>query len=186
MSITHRFTGLTQATASLFERRRVQGWEWVRQRLTPTVTKIIQQHLIEARWLTIQDNDETIMGVKDSSSTIYEVDLQRELCSCGLWQKSGVPCPHVCKCILSKAENIDHFVHRMRTVSQYRDTYGPGMNMLPKQLPWMSHAPGVLLHPPPVDTKPVQYMLYPLPPTTQVNFPHFFHLYFLQYALIIY
>lgn len=186
MSITHRFTGLTQATASLFERRRVQGWEWVRQRLTPTVTKIIQQYLIEARWLTIQDIDETIMGVKDSSSTIYEVDLQRELCSCGLWQKSGVPCPHACKCILSKAENIDHFVHRMRTVSQYRDTYGPGMNTLPKELPWMSHAPGILLHPPPVDTKTVQHMLYPLPPTIQVNFPRFYHLHFLQYALIIY
>ncbi|KAL9426425.1 hypothetical protein AB3S75_033246 [Citrus x aurantiifolia] len=30
LSITHMFTGLTNATAYLFERRRIQGWEWIR------------------------------------------------------------------------------------------------------------------------------------------------------------
>ncbi|ESR56423.1 hypothetical protein CICLE_v10024411mg, partial [Citrus x clementina] len=74
----------------------IQGWECIRQRITPTVTKIIQHHLIEARYLAVQNDNGRITSVTDSVSTVYEVDMQRKLCSCGFWQKSGVPCPHAC------------------------------------------------------------------------------------------
>ncbi|KDO36901.1 hypothetical protein CISIN_1g047281mg [Citrus sinensis] len=105
----------------------------------------------------------------DSVSTVYEVDKQRKLCSCGFWQKSGVPCPHACKCILQKAENIDDFVHKMRTISQYRDTYGPGMNTLPKEFPWMSHVSAVLLLPPRANATIVEDTPYRIPHTKQIS-----------------
>ena len=168
LSITHKFTGLTNATAYLFEHRRIQGWEWIYQRITPTVTNIIQHHLIEARYLDVQNNNDTISGVTDAASTVYEVDMQRKLCSCGFWQKSGVPCAHACKCILQKAEKIDDFVDKMRTISQYRDTYGPGMNSLPNDFPWKSHVSTVLLLPPRAHATIVEDPPYPIPHTKQV------------------
>ncbi|ESR40887.1 hypothetical protein CICLE_v10026846mg [Citrus x clementina] len=91
--------------------------------------------------------------------------MQRKLCSCGFWQKSGVPCPHACKCILQKAENIDDFVHKMQTISQYRDTYGLGMNALPKEFTWMSHVSVVLLLPPRANATIVEDTPYRIPHT---------------------
>ena len=173
LSITHRFTGLTNATAYLFEHRRIQGWEWLRQRITPTVTKIIQHHLIESRNLAVQNDNGRITCVTDSVSTLYEVDMQRKLCSCGFWQKSGVPCPHTCKCIVQQEENIDDFVHNMRTISQYRDTYGPGMNTLPKEFPWMSQVSTVLLLPPCAHATILEDTPDRIPHTKQVKFPCF-------------
>lgn len=77
--------------------------------------KIIEQHFIGGWWPTVQDDNGIIMGVEDSVPTINEVDIQRKLCNCGLWQTSGVPCPHACKCIPSEGENIDDVVDKMRT-----------------------------------------------------------------------
>ncbi|KAL9462061.1 hypothetical protein AB3S75_000122 [Citrus x aurantiifolia] len=78
----------------------------------------------------------------------FVVNKQLLVCSCGLWQIYGIPCPHACQCISHWAETYDDYVHEFMTVESYRSTYGPGMKELPEILKWEPQIADVIQPPP--------------------------------------
>ena len=71
------------------------------------------------------------------------------------------------------ANVIDMYLCYALVMYLYRDTYGPRMNTLPKDFPWMSHISTVLLIPPRAQATIVEDTPYRIPHTKHVKFPCF-------------
>ncbi|KAL8520908.1 hypothetical protein ACS0TY_011456 [Phlomoides rotata] len=53
----------------------------------------------------------------------YTINLEQGVCSCRLWQLTGLPCKHgVCAILKQKLDPID-FVHEFYTIETYKKAY---------------------------------------------------------------
>lgn len=87
--------------------------------------------LILSRW-TVDVTLHNPVAVVSRHGLVHQVNRELLTCSCRLWQLSGIPCPHACRCIGAWGDNVDAHVHKLLSVHEYRSAYGPGMNMLPE------------------------------------------------------
>ncbi|KAL9451846.1 hypothetical protein AB3S75_013426 [Citrus x aurantiifolia] len=78
----------------------------------------------------------------------FVVNKELSVCSCGLWQLSGIPCSHACQCIIRWAGGYHDFVHVSMTIDVYRSTYGPGMKELPEICKWTPQLIDIVQPPP--------------------------------------
>ncbi|RYR05427.1 hypothetical protein Ahy_B06g085289 isoform A [Arachis hypogaea] len=64
------------------------------------------------------------------------VDLGKAICTCGLWQLSGMPCVHACAAMARAGRQPEDFCHRWLTMDAYNDTYAFHINPIPGQKLW--------------------------------------------------
>ncbi|XP_072086879.1 uncharacterized protein [Arachis hypogaea] len=75
------------------------------------------------------------------------VDLGKAICTCGLWQLSGItlivitlpirmPCVHACATMARAGRQPEDFCHRWLTMDAYNDTYAFHINPIPGQKLW--------------------------------------------------
>ena len=122
--------------AELFQTRYLAGWEWVYDPITPAVRQQIIHNLFESEGWTADVTLHSPVAVVSRHGLVYQVNRELLTCSCRLWQLSGIPYPHACRCIDVWGDNVDAYVHKLLSVDEYRSAYGPGMNMLPEITQW--------------------------------------------------
>ncbi|KAH9744124.1 SWIM-type domain-containing protein [Citrus sinensis] len=136
MNVANRFTAITKETAKIFQKRYLAGWDWVHDSITPTTRQQITQNVIEGDGWNIHSGADPKILTVTMNGLSFVVNKELAICSCGLWQLSGIPCPHACRCIIHWAASYADFVHDFMTVEVYRSTYGPGMKELPEICKW--------------------------------------------------
>lgn len=136
LSIADRFAAISSFIADTYERRRLSGWNWLRNKITPSVQQQIRNRVIQGQQIRILYSTGRQMKVEDTDSMTYEVDITSMTCTCRLWQLSGIPCSHACRCLEELGENIEDNVHQLFSMDQYRTTYASGMDKLPERSKW--------------------------------------------------
>ncbi|XP_024047982.1 uncharacterized protein LOC18053653 [Citrus clementina] len=136
LNVAQRYTTITRKVAEIFQRRYLLGWEWVYDKITPAVRQQIIQNTFEGEGWTVDVTSRNAIAVVTRDGLAYEINRELMTCTCRLWQLSGIPCPHACRCIDTWGDKLDTYVHRLITVDEYRSAYGPGMNMLPQAMQW--------------------------------------------------
>ncbi|GAY58361.1 hypothetical protein CUMW_186470 [Citrus unshiu] len=127
MNVANRFTTITRETAKNFEKK---------DNITPVARQQIIQNVSEGdRWNINGGVDSNILIVTTNGLS-FVVNKELSVCSCGLWQLSGIPCSHACQCIICWAGGYHNFVHVSMTIDVYMSTYGPGMKELPEICKW--------------------------------------------------
>lgn len=77
--------------------------------------------------MEVQDADGMIMNVLENRGINYTVDAKKHICTCGLWQMSGIPCMHTCKCIMAIGWKDEDFVNPMLKNDNYINLYSVEM-----------------------------------------------------------
>ncbi|KAJ0052854.1 hypothetical protein Pint_01510 [Pistacia integerrima] len=63
--------------------------------------------------------------------------LGKQLCDCGMWQLSGIPCVHVIACLLHKnISNYEHYVDPKLRILMYLQTYAYMVHLVPDKTSW--------------------------------------------------
>ncbi|XP_052626025.1 uncharacterized protein LOC128133054 [Lactuca sativa] len=86
----------------------------------------------------------------DARRATNNVQLERRVCSCGKWQKSGIPCGHAIACLRTRtSESIQRMVEYKFTNYVYRVAYGSELvNGIPSYEHWEIPNETVVLLPP--------------------------------------
>ena len=86
----------------------------------------------------------------DDNFATSNVQLERRVCSCGKWQKSGIPCGHAIACLRTRtSESIHRMVDYKFTNYVYRLAYGSELvNTIPSHVHWEIPNETVVLLPP--------------------------------------
>ncbi|KAH9769251.1 SWIM-type domain-containing protein [Citrus sinensis] len=151
MSIASRFVAIARLTAELFERRRMEVWNWYREKVTPTVREVIHDRTIDGQRFVLVEENGTRLKLTDTTSIIFDLNMEAQSCSCGLWQISGIPCAHACKGIQLSMGNVEEYVDNIMFVQNFCSMYAPGMMPLPEKHAWKWGACNKLL-PPMIDS----------------------------------
>ncbi|CAN1184742.1 hypothetical protein LINPERHAP2_LOCUS37152 [Linum perenne] len=78
----------------------------------------------------------------------YVVDLDRNICSCGYWSLSGIPCVHAIACASYLRKDIYYWVDQYYRLRFAEKAYGyGGIPAMPGQQAW-EEAPGSVIMPP--------------------------------------
>ncbi|ESR39892.1 hypothetical protein CICLE_v10026422mg [Citrus x clementina] len=120
----------------MFQRRYLAGWEWVYDKITPTARQQIIHNVFQSDGWNVDVPSNNAVSFVSRHGFVFEVNRELMTCSCRLWQLSGIPCEHACRCIHSWADKLDKYVHRLWSVDEYRSAYGPGMQMLREITHW--------------------------------------------------
>ncbi|KAH9679259.1 SWIM-type domain-containing protein [Citrus sinensis] len=148
MNVANRFTAITRETVKIFEKSYLAGWDWVRDNITPAARQQTIQNVIEGdRWNIHSGANSNILTVTMNGLS-FVVNKELSVCSCCLWQLSGIPCSHACQCIIRWAGGYHDFVHVSMKIDVYRSTYGPGMKELPEICKWTPQLIDIVQPPP--------------------------------------
>ncbi|KAH9803225.1 hypothetical protein KPL71_001683 [Citrus sinensis] len=147
MSIASRFVAIARLTAKLFERRRIEVWNWYREKVTPTVREVIKDRTIDGQRFVLVEENGTRLKLTDTTSIIFDLNMEAQSCNCGLWQISGIPCAHACKGIQLIMGNVEEYVDNMMSIQNFCSMYTPGMMPFPKKHAWKWGACNKLLPP---------------------------------------
>ncbi|XP_058103268.1 uncharacterized protein LOC131246845 [Magnolia sinica] len=74
--------------------------------------------------------DFEVLDKDDADANSLKVDLERQTCSCRLWQMKGYPCPHAIAAIRYNRRNVYDYVDVHYTVAKYRHTYSEHIDPL--------------------------------------------------------
>ncbi|CAN1135649.1 hypothetical protein LINPERHAP2_LOCUS8965 [Linum perenne] len=78
----------------------------------------------------------------------YVVDLDRNTCTCGYWELSGIPCVHAIACASFLRKDIYYWVHNYYHQRFAKEAYGyGGIPAMPGQQAW-EEAQGSVIRPP--------------------------------------
>lgn len=136
MSIASRFVAIACLTAELFERRRMEVWNWYKEKVTPTVREVIKDRTIDGQCFVLVEENGPRLKLTDTTSKIFDLNMEAQSCSCGLWQISGIPCAHACKGIQLIMGNVEEYVDNMMSVQNFCSMYAPGMMPFPEKHAW--------------------------------------------------
>ncbi|XP_052289998.1 uncharacterized protein LOC127899893 [Citrus sinensis] len=125
LNVAQRYTAITRKIAELFQTRYLAGWEWVYDPITPAVRQQIIHNLFESEGWTADVTLHSPVAVVSRHGLVYQVNRELLTCSCRLWQLSGIPYLHACRCIDVWGDNVDAYVHKLLSVDEYRSAYGP-------------------------------------------------------------
>lgn len=118
----------------------ISMFEWIRTRLTtriqvkkagmekdegticPNILKKINKCQIFARncyprWCGVQEFEVEVLNDR------YVVNLEKKICSCGMFQLSGYPCPHAWSCIAERRYKIEDYVDSYYKKYMYSKVY---------------------------------------------------------------
>ncbi|KDO37135.1 hypothetical protein CISIN_1g043638mg, partial [Citrus sinensis] len=136
LNVAQRYTTITRTIAEMFQRRYLAGWEWVYDKITPAARQQIIQNVFQSDGWNVDVPSNNAVSFVSRHGFVFEVNRELMTCSCRLWQLSGIPCEHACRCIHSWGDKLDKHVHRLWSVDEYRSAYGPGMQMLREITHW--------------------------------------------------
>ncbi|KAK9199449.1 hypothetical protein WN944_014640 [Citrus x changshan-huyou] len=136
LNVAQRYTTITRTIAEMFQRRYLAGWEWVYDKITPAARQQIIHNVFESDGWNVDMPSNNAVSFVSRHGFVFEVNRELMTCSCRLWQLSGIPCEHACRCIHSWGDKLDKYVHRLWSVDEYRSAYGPGMQMLREITHW--------------------------------------------------
>lgn len=61
--------------------------------------------------------------VQEKEDRKFTVNLSQRTCSCRYWQLSGLPCCHAISCIYKASKQLDDYIAKCYTISEYNKTY---------------------------------------------------------------
>lgn len=147
LNVAQRYTAITRQITKIFQRRYLAGWEWVYDKITPAARQQIIHNVYESEGWTIDVALHSPLAIITRHGLAYQVKNDLLTCSFRLWQLSGIPCQHACRCIDTWGDKVDAYVHRLWSVDEYRSAYGPRMKMLPEITHWKCQARDHVLSP---------------------------------------
>lgn len=145
-SITRRMEAIARKTKFLFERRYSAWLSW-KGKLPPIVAEKVNKAIEAARDMTVETSEGRVMHVLENETSRVSVDIKKQLCECGGWQLSGIPCAHATKCIMNVGREkcimnvgreVEDFVDPLLTKDRYLSTYALMMQLVPEEKCWPS------------------------------------------------
>ncbi|XP_012851412.1 PREDICTED: uncharacterized protein LOC105971112 [Erythranthe guttata] len=85
----------------------------------------------------------------------WDVDLNRQTCSCKEWELTGIPCMHATCAILMEHKEPEDFVSRYYSLDMYKRAYSFTINRVPDHSQWVTDASNEQpIMPPPFKKQP--------------------------------
>ncbi|KAJ0011055.1 hypothetical protein Pint_33920 [Pistacia integerrima] len=115
------------------------GTEWITP-LPPVIHRKINKMIEATRNVKVrypgcdefEVDDENVNPCKT-----HVLVLGKQLCDCGMWQLSGIPCVHAIACLLHKnISNYDHYVDPKLRILMYLQTYAYMVHPVPDKTSW--------------------------------------------------
>ncbi|KAL9419439.1 hypothetical protein AB3S75_037245 [Citrus x aurantiifolia] len=125
----------------------MEVWNWYMEKVMPTVQEVIKDRTIDGKHFVLVEENGTRLKLIDTTSIIFDLNMEAQSCSCGLWQISGIPCAHACKGIQLSMGNVEEYVDNMMSVQNFCSMYALGMMPFPEKHDWKWDACNKLLPP---------------------------------------
>ncbi|KAK1559664.1 hypothetical protein Q3G72_017065 [Acer saccharum] len=103
--------------------------------IPPLVQKKLSDRQDEARFVIVLCASDKEFEVKEDVK-FYIVNLETQICDCGLCELSGLPCKHAMAVITTTRKNPSDFVHPYLTKDAYLRTYNHVIHLIPDQEQW--------------------------------------------------
>ncbi|KAJ0051796.1 hypothetical protein Pint_01310 [Pistacia integerrima] len=115
------------------------GIEWITP-LPPVVRRKINKMIEAARNVKVWYLGSDEFEVDDENANqckTHVLVLGKQLCDCGMWQLSGIPCVHAIAYLLHKnISNYEHYVDSKLRISMYLQTYAYMVHPVPDKTSW--------------------------------------------------
>ncbi|XP_031286436.1 uncharacterized protein LOC116145143 [Pistacia vera] len=115
------------------------GTEWITP-LPPVVHRKINKMIEAARNVKVWYPGSDEFEVDDENANpckTHVLVLGKQLCDCGMWQLSRIPCVHAIACLLHKnISNYEHHVDLKLRDSMYLQTYAYMVHPVPNKTSW--------------------------------------------------
>ncbi|KAJ0015276.1 hypothetical protein Pint_20760 [Pistacia integerrima] len=106
--------------------------------LPPVVHRKINKLIESARNVNVQypgfDEFEVFDNKEERKHVLV---LGNQVCDCGMWQLSGIPCVHVISCLLHRnVSNFEEHVDQKLRIPMYLQTYADMIHPVPDKTSW--------------------------------------------------
>ena len=75
------------------------------------------------------------------------VELDKQTCSCGKWDLSGIPCSHAISVMYYKCDKLETHVHQCYTIEAFRRAYQLMINPMNESTMWLEGSNRIVLSP---------------------------------------
>ncbi|XP_031261891.1 uncharacterized protein LOC116120093 [Pistacia vera] len=115
------------------------GTKWITP-FPPVVHRKINKMIEAARNVKVRYPRSDEFEVDDENvkpCKTHVLVLGKQLCDCGMWQLSGIPCVHAIACLLHKSiSNYEHYVDPKLRIPMYLQTYAYMVHLVPDKTSW--------------------------------------------------